>query len=372
MRPDHKIFEKLANEREKLEFGSQKSSKRALVSYVQFPQFALKSTYFRSAHVNKAFSKMIVDTLLSFGYSVTLTRCDRIPEIKGNYDLFLGHTKTFSEIASLLPKECIKILLLTGSSPEFGNRQQKLRSEALRTRRAIAIPEFSENVVPDASENLNVADSILLVGNDFTKYTWHADFHSKMFTIDNFSMFPRSTKIIENHNYLFLSSVGQVHRGLDLVLEAFSGREENLFICSGFEKEPEFKNAFHNELYRSSNVHPVGWVNLAGRKFSSIAQMCSFAILPTCSEGMSSSLLNLMALGLIPVATRNAGVDLSGHIGEYIEFEVSDILRVLDSNKMLSSLSIAQKRSSLRTLLDNRYTYESVSANLMQFFLRYS
>ena len=78
--------------------------------------------------------------------------------------------------------------------------------------------------------------------------------------------------------FLFIASGRQVHKGLDLVLEAFARRPHlELFVCSLFAEEGDFCSTII-ELYQTSNIHAVGPVDIGDRIFRQIADRCSFSI----------------------------------------------------------------------------------------------
>jgi len=113
--------------------------------------------------------------------------------------------------------------------------------------------------------------------------------------------------------------VGQVHRGLDLVLDVFSKLDQKVYILSAFEKEKDFVALYAKELYETPNVIPVGYVPLDTREFFNVVTQCDFVILPSCSEGQSSSVVNLMAYGLIPVIPENVGIPNTAEVGIKID-----------------------------------------------------
>jgi glycosyltransferase involved in cell wall biosynthesis len=58
-----------------------------------------------------------------------------------------------------------------------------------------------------------------------------------------------------------------------------------------------------------SNIHPIGFVDIRGQLFRYIADRCSFAILPSCSEGISASVLTAMSAGVIPIVSQESGFE---------------------------------------------------------------
>lgn len=298
--------------------------KRALVSYVStLPIYC--HPYFVDSHNSKLTCYLICKFLNSKGYSVDLKRYDDVRvNSKKKYDLFFGHTSTFPEIKKRLNLRGQTILLTTGSEPTFGNTSQVRQAAELFKRKGVYLSVFEENIVKPALEAHEEADKILMMGNEFVKNTWYKKFKNKYNLINNVSAIqPEFPGVVRRKkNFLFISSIGQVHRGLDLLLDVFSRKEYRqykLYVCSSFDQEAEFTSLYKNELFFTDNINPIGYVNIRSRKFKEIIRDCDYVILPSCSEGQSSSVVNTLRMGLIPVVTENVGLPDLTSIGITIE-----------------------------------------------------
>jgi len=122
-------------------------------------------------------------------------------------------------------------------------------------------------------------------------------------------------------HFLFFSGLGNVHKGLDLLLQAFHGTDLHLHICQYI--QPEFGRAFSDELQESRNIHLHGFIKMRSPEFRQLAQMCNWIILPTCAEGQPGSVIECMAHGLIPILSDAANLDLEdwGYRIETLTFE---------------------------------------------------
>jgi len=113
-------------------------------------------------------------------------------------------------------------------------------------------------------------------------------------------------------NFLWVASYGMVHKGLDLVLEAFAQMPElALTICARPEKEPDFFRLYEKELRHTPNIHSRGWVDMASPEFAEIAKSHAATIYPSCSEGGGGSVIHCMHAGMVPLCTYEASVDLN-------------------------------------------------------------
>ena len=165
-----------------------------------------------------------------------------------------------------------------------------------------------------------VADVLTYLGNEFTRSTYPAG-GAPMVRIP--VSVPRTydwpvAKDFDRarRTFLWFGSGGLVHKGLDLVLEAFTELPHcRLLVCGPISRERDFTRAYHRELYAQPNVRTLGWVDVGSERFRELAQCCGALVYPSCSEGGGASALTCMHAGLLPVLTREASVDLSAETG---------------------------------------------------------
>lgn len=161
---------------------------------------------------------------------------------------------------------------------------------------------------------LDSVSQIIVVGNDYTAESWRAVYNGQIACINNVA-YPDIGYVGEKdwetarRNFLFLAGKGPVHKGLDLLLEVFAKHPElNLYIgqstVSAFERayKAEFNlpNIFHFG-HISLRYHYEGW--------SHVVKTCAYLIHPSCSEGQAGAVVQGMAAGLIPIITRETGID---------------------------------------------------------------
>ena len=153
--------------------------------------------------------------------------------------------------------------------------------------------------------------------------------------------------IPEERAFLFHAGSGAVHKGLDLVIEAFARHPElTLHITGNYRHEPDFIDEYRAEL-ELPNIHYHGWVVVASERFEEILSQCVAFVLPTCSEGQSPAAATCMALGLYPILSIYAGHDLPDGCGirlsELTVDEVEEaILSLPDDDELLRQVSIIQ------------------------------
>jgi glycosyltransferase involved in cell wall biosynthesis len=147
--------------------------------------------------------------------------------------------------------------------------------------------------------------------------------------------------------FLWFGSAGMVHKGLDLVLDAFSDmRDYHLVICGPVEQEKSFVKAFYRELYQSPNIHTYGWVDIDSQDFINITNDCVGLIFPSCSEGGGGSVLTCMHAGLIPIVSYESSVDIDDDFG--ITLKTSSIEEIKDAVQRIANLPAEELKSMAR------------------------
>jgi hypothetical protein len=306
--------------------------KRALVSYITYP-FSIPEgdpRFYR--HINIWHAREIVRCLNRMGYAVDVIDYRDQKFVPGTpYELFIGHGGiNFTHIANQLPSGALKIYFSTGAYWQYHNQAEKKRFEWLRQRRGVELP-MDRVIRQSEEESLREADGIIAIGNQFTRETY-----SKF---DNIHMVPItalyddrmewSNKDYEQgrQHFLYFAGGGCVHKGLDLLLEAFAESQLHLWVCSRM--DPEFEQIYSKELYSFNNIHKIGLIQPREYQFYEIMRQCNYVILPSCSEGSAHSVVECMNQGLIPVVSKASGINL-GNYGFLLEPpSIEEIRRVV-------------------------------------------
>ncbi len=159
------------------------------------------------------------------------------------------------------------------------------------------------------------ADYATILGNQFTINTYlYAN--KPIFKIPISTTVTYPDLINKNYesrrkNFLWLGSIGFVHKGLDLVLEAFLDMPDyHLYICGPISEDKEFETCYEKELYNTPNIHTIGWTDVSSPEFKEILNKCIALIYPSCSEGQAGSVITCMHGGLIPLISYESGVDV--------------------------------------------------------------
>lgn len=290
------------------------STRYALLSYITYP-FRLPSGDPRLKEFsNVGIARSIVRVLREMGYKVDVIEwTDNSWSPTRLYDLFIGHGGcNFQRIAHLLPSRTVKIYFSTGRYWREHNDLEEARFRDLERRRGIRLSrdrriEFSEE------EANTLANGIICLGNGDV-----ADSYRKfplVISLNSAAVFdPRPDFVHKDfyearRHFLFFAGPGNVHKGLDLVLEAFAGSDAELHICQVI--KPDFRAAYRRELQDLPNIHLHGPVLFRGEKHYELVDRCAFAISASCSEGSPGAMIECIHQGLIPVVSRHTGIDVS-------------------------------------------------------------
>jgi len=292
-----------------------KNYKRALLIYLiqPFKQRA-NSSKFRF-HTNYWGNIEIAKILGEFGYIVDVIDYNNSKiKLKRNYDLVIGQGNAMKEIINKQSKETIKIYFATGSAFDFHNQQEKKRVEEANKRH-----KSNLEMIRKTDSDLNILklfDAIICFGNDAIVSTFRPHFKKEIYNFNNYG-YDETAFLLKNKNYqesrknfLFMSGSGKVLNGLDLLLDVFKKRPNlNLYIGGSFKGEQDFVKCFYKELYQSPNIHTQGWINIGGERYNQLIAKCGIIVTAVCTAGSLGSVVVCMNNGLIPLVTKESGID---------------------------------------------------------------
>ena len=286
-----------------------------LLSYITRPFVLRPDDPWFNVHSNMWECKEIAQTFLDMGYAVDVIDWDDDRfEPRSEYSVFVDIHGNLERLSSRVGKDCIKILHITGSHWLFQNQAEQARLSALQRRRGATLSP--RRTVPP-SHGIEHADFATMLGNDATAQTF-------AFSGKRIYQIPVSAPVqfpwddakdfgACRNSFLWMGSSGLVLRGLDLVLEAFAGMPDlRLTVCGPVDRERDFEEEYRRELYKTPNISTLGWVDTSGEQFRDVVHSSVALVYPSASEGQSTSVVTCMHAGLIPVISRESGVDVDG------------------------------------------------------------
>lgn len=286
---------------------------------------------------NLLYAKYLPQVLNELGYMVDYIDWQDVnfTPLK-HYDLFMGHGGY--NFARYAPYADRKIYFATGFYWKAFNELEAQRFNNLYERRGVRL-QPDRRITTDEESALQMADAIITLGNEVTRASY-ADF-APVYPIGGMTgqigqeIGQKDFKAGAKH-FLFYSGDGSIHKGLDLLIEAFTDTDLHLHIC---QRLPLPFLGAYPEL-DDANIHVHGHIHIHGREFKELVNLCDWVITATCCEGCPSSVLECMAHGLIPVATANASLKMDG--AAYITDNIDDINYLC---KDLSELDITSIRA---------------------------
>lgn len=349
-------------------YGKQVASGRALLSYISHP-FNLAPNHPDSfMFSNVGIARSIVRALNELGYIVDVVDyrdVDYTP--RKHYDVFVGHSGySFEKIARRLDVETVRIYFASTAYWRFHNEQEQLRLDDLQRRRGVQITPV--RVLSEEEWALENAHGIICIGNNRTRETYARfplvyNVNNAAYLDDCFEPFHKDYSSARK-NFLYFAGWGNIHKGLDLLLEVFPQVDAHLFICTPL--EPEFVRVYQRELENTPNIHVLGWVPMRSPLFYDLVYKCAFNILPSCSEGGAGSVIEGMNHGIVPVISKMCGVDI-GDCG--ITLENCSIEEITDAVRYLSNCSvdwIIDKAQMARKIATTDYTEDIFLENMRE------
>jgi len=301
----------------------------ALVSYVTHPFTISLEELDRAPHTNPLECMIIVDLLLKKGFDVDVidwTNKDFIP--KKRYEIIIDVNNNLKRFSVGLNKKSTKIFYITGAHWKYQNDAENKRLNDFYKRNGVYM-EARRQLNP--SENIENTDYATSLGNNFAKDTYLF----KKNEIVSVPLFSRVTfespkdKEFKNiaKNFIWIGGGGAIHKGLDLVIEAFRELPDfNLTILGPVNSEKDFEKYYKKDLYESENITFYGRIDLKTQKFKDIVKKSIGLIYPSCSEGQAGSVISGIHAGLIPIASYESGVDV-GPFGIVLETQTIEEIK---------------------------------------------
>ena len=286
-----------------------------LLSYITKPFTLEPDDNLFTAHSNLWECMEIARTFLDRGFSVDVIDYDNASFVpRKDYAVFIDIHSNMERLAPMLSKDCLKILHATGSHWKFQNDAEQARVDAIRARRGASLSP--RRVVPP-SRAIESADCMTLLGNEVTASTFaFAGKPIHKLHVSSPVTFPwDESKDFEaaKKRFVWFGGTGLILKGLDIVLEAFSKMPElHLTVCGPVENEKDFSREYDKELYGTPNIRTLGMVGLMSDEFAEVRRSVGSLIYPSASEGQSTGVVVCMHGGLIPIISRQSGVDIDG------------------------------------------------------------
>ena len=317
-------------------------------------------------HNNIGEARAMRETLLGLGFAVDVISRERTRfRPRHRYDLFVGTRQNFARIAATLNPDCIRVAHLDTAHWLVNNAAVFDRELALRDRRGVAIDSHKFIQINRAIET---ADYATLLGNDFD-FDSYAFAGKPVFQVPNPSAvtypWPEGKDFAAaSGRFLWIGSQGLVHKGLDLVLEAFARMPDlHLTVCGPIREDRAFEAAYRRELHATPNIETLGWVDIASPAFADLCRRTAALVYPSAAEACCGTVVNSMQAGLIPIVSVGAGVDVDPDFGMVLdELSVEAVGQAARSLAARPPADLAAMARRAWTVARDTYTVETYRA----------
>ncbi len=346
-------------------------SKRALLTYVAFPFYQSIAELEHSSHSNGPQALEIANALNRLGYAVDIVNWqDRQFVPTAAYDAFMGMHQNFARLLPYLAPTTRKIFYATRCHPAFEIAADTTREVKLEQRRGVRLSAATQGreIEPDG-----LADEVIAIGNEFVQATFR-ERGLRVWGIDNSNIPTRAPALAHKdfqtarRNFLWIAGDGLAHKGLDLILEAFADLVQELWVCGDLQAaaDAELVHCYRRELFHTPTIHTIGWVDIHSTQFRQLTDQCAFVILLSASDAMPTSVLVAMGRGLIPIVSREVGLD-TADFGFTID--PTDIFKIRQRVQEISCTPPEQCRkmaAQAYVAATTRYTYAAFGARIEQ------
>ena len=265
----------------------------------QFPNMTHHSRYWESAEIARLLNRhgYIVDYFHSKGY----------PKIEwAKYDLVIDCLNNLKDAPAMEGQ--IRVYYASSNHWIPWNFAELQRTKMFRERTGIAVP--TNRQIPTIASD-EYADFLTYFGTDLQIRSFDPKPKKVQLNISSVSIpAPRIKEIANARNkFLWLGGGGMLHKGMDLVLEAFAKMPHmDLYVAGGMEDQPEFWEWAKQILAAHEHIHYLGFVDVASPSFEKIANECVGVVYASGAEGGPGSVAQALHFGLIPIVTPNSFV----------------------------------------------------------------
>ena len=330
-----------------------------LLAFILDPFLVENEASISNAHQHDLVSYLMARIFLQYGYGVDVIdyRNHRfVPKKK--YTFLVSARTNLERLKAKLNPDCVTIAHLETSHFLFNNHAAYRRALDLLKRRKRVVTGWK-----NVEHNLAIehADFATLMGNDVTAETYrYAGKPLYLLSGTSVYTYPWDEKkdfSVCRNRFMWLGSDGLVHKGLDRVLEAFAVTPEcHLTICGPIERDKGFLKIYEKELYHTSNIETLGWVDNGSDRFRELLRNTVALVYPSCAEGKSGAVLTCMQGGIIPIVSRESGVDVHDF---GLVLQDSSIEEIISKVKDVSSMSAIELEQRSRRCWEHARKYHT-------------
>ena len=339
------------------EFCAVPPTRRALISYLVSPLLPVPAKRDKIVFSNLGIAQYIPRALNELGFEVDIVSWDDMEWLpKQHYDLYIGHGGiNFEHISRALSNKTVQIYFSTGIYWKEFNIREARRIYELALRKGYLLPP--DRVISNSEEFANEnADGIICLGNQnvvqsYRQFPLVVGINNAVYPLDWHGLADKDFEKGRKH-FLFFSGGGSLHKGLDLLLDAFADTDLHLHICQII--DPAFAQIYKVDITQRPNIHVYGHIRMRSPEFEQLASLCNWTISATVCEGQPGATLECMAYGLIPILTTGANIDLE-NFGIFLPEDSNDDIKKVIFAAAKMDIDECKQRAKITTAVVREY-----------------
>ncbi|HEY0908364.1 MAG TPA: glycosyltransferase family 4 protein [Candidatus Paceibacterota bacterium] len=341
---------------------------RVLLSYTTLP-FLVKDPKILDGHSNRWECVQMAQEFVDRGYIVDVIDFNNGSfKPKHKYAYCIDIDSSLERLSKLLNPECILVFYATAGHWLFWNSAEYNRLADIQKRRGATIFPRRTARPTRAPDVAHVLSSLC---GTFPNSTY--DFLKKpIFSVPPSSShtYPEFDRDISKarKNFIWFGGSGVVRKGLDLALEAFAGMPElTLAACGKYDGEKDFTDAYAKELTQTPNIKAMGHMDPSSKVFEDVLKNSISIVYPSSAEGCSTAVLLAMHAGLIPIVSKETGIE-TGDFGIMLpDCSLESIRKAVRDLAAEPAEKLWERSRKTREYVLKNHTRESFAANFKSF-----
>lgn len=314
---------------------------------------------------NRKENQVILTHLINLGFIVDFFGCRNNYYCDGlRYDLVFGFGDAYRK--SLLTQSGIRVLYLTEGPPNFSLANEKERLEFFYKRHGVE-GSIERSGTYYRHSDLRLANEIICLGELHKKHIRELPDITAVVQSINPSGLPvemKKNSFGVSKDVLWFGSRGVIHKGLDLLIDAFNELPDwTLHVC-GVEKK-DLKGL----MKVNGNIKFYGKISFLDKKFTKLIGLCNFSILLSCSEAVPTSVLTCMRAGLLPIVSNNCGTSFPFSI-TCDDISIEHIKNMILETLELTEDEIKRKSEKISSYADNVYSLNAFSESIKKAIIK--
>jgi len=343
-----------------------KMQKRVLISYITYP-FEHEYTG-QVRHTSQVEVAIIIKAFIEKGCIVDVIDCENLFDIQiveqKHYDYIFGFGKPWSAAVDANP-DGTAIMYLTECAPSFSEQREQARLEYYKLRHGKKLTLVRSNRY-FIDEHIKKAKYGFLLGNRYTAATYEQQYPLLKIRLLSPSGFinkavNKCPRLGDKTSFLWFGSFGAIHKGLDILLDVFKDIPDAKLYVAGLSD----REKWILEDYGSyTNIINLGFLDVQSKHFLRLVNEVTYCILPSASEGMSTSVLTCMRHGLIPVITSSCGIDVNNYGYIIDDYHVEPLKKLLQDLMRVPDVELRQKQCAVFKYANIRYCLENFAQEI--------